>query len=153
MSNLIKWIAGVAAAILAGLIVWWLTEGKTPPDDSSKPPDPSKSEPKVIIKEFSIRAVTINQKAIANFTIYNDGNATATNCKLYWETRESDSQTLSRGPFGLSPGEDKTFQITSSAFQKKGNFKTSAYIKCENCESDKKYKDVSVIKLFIQPRD
>jgi hypothetical protein len=51
LKSLGKWIAGIAATVIGGLLVWWLTGGSQPP--SSTPPTPPPPTPFVETPETS----------------------------------------------------------------------------------------------------
>lgn len=137
MNNLIKWIAGIAAAVLTALVVAWLT--------SPSPPPPKKCD--VVIKEINRPQMFVNKKEKFTFNVINQAEVTATDCQIHWESKKWDSKQTS-GSFGLGPGESRDVSIWSKEFKEDGLFETIAHVKCKDCEGNNLQIKISVMKMI-----
>ncbi|MGJ8623748.1 MAG: hypothetical protein ACSHW1_13350 [Yoonia sp.] len=99
-----KWLAGVFAAVLSGLVLWWLT-GPDGPFAAAPPPDP---QPDIKLIDYKIDRPDITRPDGApfsgTFTVYNDGTVMGENCNV--RLNDGSSRRL-----GIPPKTQETFFV------------------------------------------
>lgn len=90
-----KWLGGLLATIIGGVILWWLTQSGLAP---------LKGGPDLKITAFRLpEAIYAGERVYAEITVYNEGGRTAEGCRLTWYTLGSPSPDGSEGTFGVAP--------------------------------------------------
>jgi len=163
-NSFLKWVGGIISAIVAGVVIWWLTgvnspfvsgnqstSGQStsnhPIDPGSTNPDPAvivPKGPKVVITMFNLKnPINIGETITAEFEVENEGDAVSNGCQLIWETPGLNGSKTSE-QFDLQPGEKKSIELVSNIFDKQGTFSTNARLTCGNTETITETKDVIV---------
>lgn len=126
-----KWMAGLASAVIGGVLIWWLTSSGGPLDR----------------KEPSVRAVALSafprsqvgQTPSATLEVANEGDGTASRCKVFWSPvtdDPSDSPYAASTEFSLDPGETRELKLaTAATYTQAGRIDMSAQVECEGVES------------------
>jgi hypothetical protein len=126
-----KWFAGVASAVLAAVLIWWLTSSDGPLD---------KAEPSVRIAALStFPRAQVGQSPSANLTLRNEGDGTASRCQVLWSPQTddpADSPYAASTEFSLGPGESREQELrTVSKYTEAGSVSMAAKLVCEEAES------------------
>jgi len=113
-SSLGKWLAGIAAAVIGAVVVWWLTHlgGLLSPVTPTPRPRPS-----LKIIDFTVTHAFVGERAQAGLTIYNEGDTTGEACTVWWYSGIDAGKQLEQGllpqeaagsaDFGLRPKETR----------------------------------------------
>lgn len=123
-----KLLTGIAAAVVGGLILWWLTHegGLLNPRRTSPPP--RQPAPSIKLLDTDIKTPDVSQRygerMEGTFVVYNEGDATAEGCVLWF--LEGGSKK-----FGLAPGERRQVVARTRHFTEHGTYEVVARIACE----------------------
>ena len=116
-----NWTLGILATIIAGLAIWWITK----PEPKEKVVDIKVLKYDFDFPKLDKKNYPNGQRLRANYEIYNEGNKTAENCKLYLVDGSSKS-------FGLGPNSKDSFELESMRFyKKKGRYTLKVWIECD----------------------
>jgi hypothetical protein len=143
-----KWLAGIASAVIIGVVVWWLTSSGGPLNPV-EPPTPSPTPtPLVLITKFEVGTVFIPPDSVidASFTVYNEGDATAKECSLWWHSHGADFAPSGTQAFSLRPQETRDLSVQSFIYDEPGTYDSFAYVRCSNFRSEDIHRDVAVIR-------
>jgi hypothetical protein len=126
-----KWIAGIAATVIGGVLVWWLTSAGGPFDPQS---------PEIGIAALSpTPVVNVGQAASAGLTVRNDGDAAARRCKVLWSPfseNPNDSRYPATTEFSLDADASRDFTLrTASRYLVRGEIPMAAQVTCEETDS------------------
>src|SRR5580765_3753 len=79
-----KWLAGILAALVTGLIMWWLTHegGPLNPKRPEVRHYPSPAHVTITDFEFHITWSPQNYSTSAKYKVYNDGEVSAEGCQI-----------------------------------------------------------------------
>lgn len=157
-----KWLAGVASTVVAGLIIWFLTDpdglsNLINPDDP--PPAVKKPRPNLVLLDYSIRVngktrrtVKVGEPVEFVFLVANDGDATAESARIrldQMDTGGSDTSCEAATSFGLMAGEKQTLRYTWT-YRRPGHYKAKAYVSWTTTwgsdSSSSKYGNINVTK-------
>jgi hypothetical protein len=152
-----KWLGGILATVITGLLLWWLTGPSSPlvhksnvggsdrtvqsgtstnpvnpTDDSGSTDAPAKQQAIISISKFNVKSpINIGETTTCDFDVTNTGNATATDCQIIWETEGLNGNKTTE-KFDLSPQETKSFELTSNPYNKDGTYNTVASVSSGN---------------------
>ena len=132
-----KWLSGIAATILGGVILWWLTHQGGPLNPTPRPSEPALN---VKLTAFDPGSPFVGEGSTGHFTIYNEGDITGQDCKVYWYSGTEVAEELASGklpqkasvsdPFGLKPKESRELTMQSLVYTGPGQFETEADVSC-----------------------
>jgi len=127
-----KWLSGIAATVIGGLLLWWLTHEGGPLKPKAPPRPKESPAPTVRLLDADIDvpdvSKTYGDRIKGTFVVYNEGDATAERCILWLLDGGSER-------FGLAPGERrKVVALSSSLFREHGTYRIVARISCESYE-------------------
>jgi hypothetical protein len=140
-SSLLKWIGAIAATVIGGYLLWWLTKEKK---EIETTPDKT---PHVKIASCNFKQIFLRpgDKDTAIAEIFNDGDGVAANCFIEWIIEAGYHQDKSES-FSLEPGEKKAIMVVSKAPYVIGKNNTYVYLVYENKRIDSSYKGIFVVK-------
>src|SRR5262249_3929183 len=131
-----KWLAGVAAAVLGSVIIWWLTH----PGGPLNPPPPPPRKPDAVVKiiDFKISDAAVGQPATGTFTVYDESEIAADECQIWWYSGTKVGKELAEGKsgsesavserFGLRPKETRQITMRSLPYSEPGTFRSKLEI-------------------------
>ncbi len=152
-SSLGKWLAGIAASVLAALIIWFLTHAGGPLNPGS-PIDASK--PILRIVDFQVTDAPLGGTAHAKVAVYNEGEAAGEACTVWWYSGSDVGKELAAGKlasrsavsheFGLVPDQTQVVELDSLVYTEPGVFRSYVQASCAGADitSIEYYKDVAV---------
>lgn len=153
LSSVGKWAAGIAATVIGAVLIWWLTHAGGPLNPL-KPTPSAAARPRII--EFVVGPAVAGESARANFSIYNDSDVAAEDCKVWWYSGGKVGRDLERGlrpgeaatsaVFGLRPKDTHQVEVRSLIYPEPGNFRSTAEVSClgVNVTSQQLERDVVV---------
>ena len=119
-----KWIAGLFGTVLAGAILWLLTNGLFPS---------LFQRPHLVFTVSQVHSpASVGAWTAGTFTIVNDGKATAKNCVMEWRTGSLQGDLRETG-FSLTQGETHSWN-TNVQYPKPGEYRTTLTATCATCE-------------------
>ena len=134
------WFAGIAATVVGGVLVWWLTSLGGPFD--RKEADPQ------LVALTTAGAALVGQPPAASATVRNDGDGTASSCRLLsspFSNDVTDSPFPASGDFSLAAGQEKTLPLrTTATYATPGPTDMAAELDCEDKEPSRLTKTVLV---------
>jgi hypothetical protein len=143
------WVGGIAATVIAALVIWWFTH-----PGGILVEEPPLPKPILKILEFEASNVYVGEESEASFTVYNEGKTTAEHCTILWYSGSEVGKQLDQGmlpqkatvshEFGLRPEETKKISMWSLIYNEPGEFNSIAQVECTNGGSEKFYKVVTV---------
>ncbi len=105
-----KWLAGIAASIIAALIIWFLTHSGGPLNPI---PAPVADKPILRIVDVQVTHAPLGGTAHATVKVFNEGKATGEACTVWWYSGSDVGKELASGlnaskaavsdAFGLPP--------------------------------------------------
>jgi hypothetical protein len=99
-----KWLAGILATVLAGVVLSMLTREGSPFNPAKRQPPPHIPTPThLVITAFDADPAHLNGRMIGRFTIYNDGETTAEQCHIYFGEKRAEEGGISESAFGVPP--------------------------------------------------
>ena len=136
-SSCLKWLAGLVAAVITAVLVWWLTApgGLLNPEEATP-------EPKPVLKivDFQVSDAPVGGQARAEVTVFNEGDSTGEFCTVWWYSGSEVSRQLEQGllpgqaatseEFGLRPQESKQISLWSLVYSEPGRFRSLAEVSC-----------------------
>jgi hypothetical protein len=130
--SFLKWLGGIVAGVIIFSISLYLTDFF--------------SEPNLKITNFEPGNVYVGQRSEGNFTVYNEGKATAERCRINWTF--SDGRSTFSDEFGLPPKEKVKVNVPVLIQEDEGTFQSYAkveyYFKNKSFSTDSVYKPISV---------
>ena len=126
-----KWIAGIAAAVVGGVLVWWLTSLGGPLDPQS---------PKVRFDALGAQSVAlVGSTPSAMASVENSGDATATGCQILWSPftdNPADTPYPASIDFSLAAGESRQMGLgTNRTYTDTGPVEMAAQLVCDDTKS------------------
>jgi hypothetical protein len=144
-NSFLKWIGGILATIIAGFVLWKLTNSNNRVTETPQKPADAYTEPKhapekkahVTISTFNIKTpINIGESSTADFVVTNDGDEATTGCHLIWDLPGLNNSRNSES-FDLAAGESKSISLISNSVPDKGDITTTAQVDCSNCSTEK----------------
>lgn len=144
-----KWIAGIVAAIITGIVVSWLTQEGGPINPVEPTATLLPAVPHVLITEFEVGVVVLPRDSVINatFAVYNEGETTARECSLWWHSHGANFAPSGTQLFSLTPKETKNLTVQSFIYKESGTYDSFAYVECSNFRSEDVHRNVAVIHL------
>ena len=146
-----KWLAGIPAGVIIGTVIWFLTHQGGPFNRIPPPSPPPEPKPKVVITDFQVDSVVVlnspNKTTNARFTVYNEGDVTAQECRISWHSHGSAFAGLETPIFSFPPKATRSFSVQSFIYKEPGTFDSFAYVKCSNDKTENLHRQISVIRL------
>ena len=108
-----KWLGGLLATIVAGVVLWWLTHEGGPLNPRNPPapaPHQISSPAHVTITAFDVdpEPAHLNSTFNGRFTVYNDGESIAEGCNIYYGQKRPDEGGVSESSFGVPSKQSTT---------------------------------------------
>jgi len=132
-----KWLAGIAASIVAALIIWFLTHEGGPLNPKS---DPVEETAVLRIVDIDVTEAQVNGRSHARVSVFNEGEATGESCSVWWfsgsevaaqlEAGLLASKSAVSGDFGLTPGETEIVELDSLPYTSAGVFRSYLQASC-----------------------
>jgi hypothetical protein len=168
-----KWVGGILATIITGVVIWWLTGPLSPftshnqesqssaatpatvapstvtapvtSTGTSRPEAQGQVQPDVVISNFVVKTpIAIGETTSSDFELTNRGNGKATGCQLIWNVPGPNGAKSSE-QFDLEPGEKKAFNLVNNhQFDKEGTYSTTASVSCGNMSAKEEQRPVVV---------
>jgi hypothetical protein len=145
-----KWLAGVAAAVVATVITAFVTDwfglgGERPSDDRESAPAQAVAR----ITAFNQSGSRVGEQPEAEITVENQGTTTAENCVVHWKSgivfTAGVPQEVPSEEFPLQAGETSTVSLSAPATWTRGGLMTAtAWVACSNTESPVQEKSLLV---------
>jgi len=135
-----KGLIGLAFAVAAGVLVWWLTS-------AGGPLDPKKAD--IHLTALGVASVfKAGTAPAATASVENSGDETATECRILWSpfsANPGDEPFPASPDFSLSPGEAQDLPLgTATPYSQSGTYEMSAQLTCGADESEVRVKSVLV---------
>jgi hypothetical protein len=135
--------AGIAASVIGGLAIWWLTS-------PGGPLKPLRAE--VVLSDFDVpERLAPSSRITANFTVYNNGDGVADECRVSWiydKERDGDAfrPIQTSRPFSLVPKESKQLSMVHAISRERTyTYMQEAQVQCRNDSSTVVQRKTSVI--------
>jgi hypothetical protein len=155
----VKWAAGIAAAVVAGLIVAYVSgafEKDEPEPAPTATPAPTQTgtpapAARVRISEFVAQAVYVGNLPTARFKVYNGGDDSADRCYLYWNTvgATPDDQLIGvrvSDEFSVDPQDSHPATLTGLApYLSARTITSGARVRCANTTSPLAIEQIVVV--------
>jgi hypothetical protein len=136
-----KWVAGVAATIVGGVILFLAVGpgGWFNPDPTPTPPPPA--EALISISEFDAPIVMENEEwAIASFTIANEGDAVARTCSMAGDVSPFGEE------FSIQPHAVTTVEWGLHSFElQPDTYDFTVSVQCANASSVEETRSITVV--------
>jgi hypothetical protein len=152
-SSIGKWLAGIAASIIAALIIWFLTHAGGPLNRGTPI---AEDKPILRIVDFHVTDAPLGGIAHATVSVFNEGKATGEACRVWWYSGSDVGKELAAGKsasksatsheFGLPPGQTSVVEPDSLMYTELGMFRSYVQASCAGADitSTEYYKDVAV---------
>ena len=136
-----KWVAGVAGAVVASLIVWAVTQKGIL----------SQSTHHLEVLSFSVSptAVVAGQTVTGAVQLHNDGDLPAEQCQVYLVIEGF--QTLRSQVFGLAKNAQQSVDLQLTAPGKQGTHTVSGRVTCNGFSTELHPQQITVSFLQAQP--
>lgn len=152
-SSLGKWLAGIAASVLAALIIWFLTRAGGPLNPGAPI---AENKPILRIVDFQVSDAPLGGRAHAKVAVFNEGKATGEACTIWWYSGSDVGKELAAGlnashssvshEFGLIPEQTQLIELDSLVYTEPGVFRSYVQASCAGADitSTEYYRDVAV---------
>ena len=140
MGNILKAVGAITITVIGAIIVFYLTG----PGGLLNPESPPVADLHIIDTELI--SAQVGQGAVMRFEVFNDGDAKAVRCAVYWTSGEEfshryETDTLEPNTsyafslserFALEPGETRFITSTSRVYEQPGYKYSEAFVGCGN---------------------
>ncbi len=152
-SSLGKWLAGIAASVIAALIIWYLTH---PGGPLNRGVPIAGDKPVLRIVDFQVTGAPLGGRAHTKVAVFNEGKVTGEGCSVWWYSGSDVGKELAAGKigsqaatshdFGFPPGQTSVVEFDSLVYTEPGVFRSYVQASCAGMDitSMEYYKDVAV---------
>ncbi len=135
-----KWLGGIAATVIAAVVIWWLTHPGGLLNPTQPTPEP---RPELKIIDVEVSGAYVGRTALATLTIYNEGDTTGEECIVWWwsgselpqdgsSPTSGDFYLPSSPTFAIRPNETREVSLSSAVYTSPGEFWSWVEVVCSN---------------------
>jgi hypothetical protein len=104
-----KWLAGILATVVGGVILFLLTQEGGPFNPRRPPPSPrTPAQAHITITAFDADPAHLNGQMMGRFTVYNDSETLAEGCHIYFGKDRYDGGGINESAFGVPAKQSTT---------------------------------------------
>lgn len=142
MSTIGKIITGVVISVVAGLVIFLLTQPGGPANPTTPTQDATAN---VIFTQVDVPPGTVGSVVNATGTVFNDGEATARDCRVGWHSHGEEFAPSLSQEFSLPVEASRDFSIQSFSLNEVASYDSILYVECDGVRHEEVHETLAVI--------